>query len=208
MDTLFVGVFFPHPIVRFHIDPLQPIPGDNIKFTDGVIELRRIACGNHNPALGNPVTTENLVLQKLQHGRRQGFGHAVDLIQKQNAFLQAGFLHHIVNRGNDFRHCVLRHAVFPAAVSLVGNKRQTQCGLTGMMGHGVADQTHSQFTGHLFHNGGLTDTGRAHKENRPLPFNGDSIITVSILGKICLHGIVNLFFGLLNIHTSSSFSGM
>lgn len=45
-------------------------------------------------------------------------------------------------------------------------------------------------------NGMIANAGRAHQEDGPLPFSGDQIVTKAVLGKICLHGVLNLLFGL------------
>ena len=75
---LFVGVFLPHIVVRLHINTLQAVPRDDVELSDGVVVLGRVARSHHNPAIRHTMSTKNLVLQKLQHCRGQGFRHAVD----------------------------------------------------------------------------------------------------------------------------------
>ena len=173
MDTLFVGIFLPHIVVRLHIDALQAVPGDDIKFPDGIVVLRRVARCHHNPTVRHPMPAEDLVLQKLQHGRSQSLGHTVDLIKEQNALFQPRTLHHIIDGCDDLRHGILGHAVLHTTVDLLLDKRQTQSALSGMMGHGIADKAHPKFCRHLLHNGSLTDTGRAHQKDGPLPLDGN-----------------------------------
>ena len=71
------------------------------------------------------------------------------------------------------------------------------------MGHGVAQQRHVQFLRHLFHDGGLADTRRAYEEHRALPLDGDNIVAQLILGKIRRHGVLDLLFGLFDVHVDA-----
>ena len=171
MDALFVGVFLPHIVVRLHINALQPIPCNNIEFPDRVVIFRRITCSDHNPAVGYTVPSEYLVLQKLQHGRGQGFRHTVDLVQEQNTLSETGALHHVIDRSNNLGHGVLGHTIFHTAVDLLLDKWQTKRALPGVVGHGITDETHTQFFCHLFHDGSLANAGRAHQKNGPLPLD-------------------------------------
>ena len=94
-------IFFPDLIVRFYIDAFESVPCHGVEFPYGIVVFRRVSGCNHDPAIRDPVSSEYLILQKLQHRRRQCFRHAVDLVKEQYAFTDAGLLHHVVNRCND-----------------------------------------------------------------------------------------------------------
>ena len=199
-----VGVFLPGVEVGLHVHPLEPIPGDDVELPDGVVIFRRVARRHHDPALRDLVAAENLVLQKLEHGGGQGLGHAVDLVQEQNALLHPGVLHQVVDGGNDLAHGVLGHVVLLAAVGLADDEGQAQGALAGVVGHGVAHQPHPQLRRDLLHDGGLADARRAHQEHGPLLFNGDDVATELVLGKIRRHGVLDLRFSLFDVHNKTS----
>ena len=62
MDALLPGVLLPNLIVRFHIDPLESVPGHDIEFPDRVVVLRGIARRDYHPPRRDPVPAEYLVL--------------------------------------------------------------------------------------------------------------------------------------------------
>ena len=200
MDPGVHGVFLPRVVVRLDIDALQAVPGHNVKLADGVVVFRRVSGGHHDPAVGDLMTPEYLVLQKLEHGGGQRFRDAVDLVQEQNALLQAGVLHHIVDGGDDLAHRVFRYAVLLPAVGLFHDKRQAEGALTGMVAHGVADQADAELLCDLLHDRGLADTRRAHQKQRALFFQGDLILAEFIFGKIGKDRVADLFLRILNVH--------
>lgn len=204
MYAFFIGVLLPYIVIRLNINALKSIPSDDVKLAHRVVVLRRVTCCHNNPTIWYTVPPENLILKKLQHGRSQGFGHAVYFIQKQDSFFQPCAFHHVVNRSDYLAHGILGHAIHGAAVSFLFDKWQTQGTLAGMVSHGVADQAHTQFTCYLLHNSGFTDARRSHKKNRTLPFNGYKVTAELIFGKVCPHGILNLFFSLLDVHKRSA----
>ena len=204
--ALFQGVFLPRGVVRLDVDTLQAVPCDDVKLPCAAVIFRRIACGDHQPAVGHLVAAEGLELQKLQHGGRQRFGHAVDLVQEQNALLHAALLHHIVHRGDDLGHGVFRYLIFPAAVGLFHDQRQAQRRLAGVVGHGIGHQSHAQLIGHLLHDGGLADARRAHQEYRALALRRNTEIAEFVAGEIRPHGVADLLFRLSNVHSANSSS--
>ena len=148
------------------------------------------------------MAAEDLELQELQHGRRKGFGNAVDLVQEEDALPEAGLLHGVIYAGNDLGHGVFADGILPAAVYLRLNERQTEGALAGMVGHGIAHQTHAQLLGDLLHDGGLSDARRTHEENGPLLFQRDHIGAELVFGEVSRHGVFDLLFRLLDIHIS------
>ena len=201
-----VGVLLPDLVIRLHVDALEAVPGDDVELPHGVVVLRRVAGGHDDPALRHPVAAEDLVLQKLQHGGSQGLADAVDLVEKENALLDTGGLHHVVDAGDDLAHGVLADRVLPPAVGLVLNEGEAQRALPGVVGHGIAHEPHAQFLRDLLHDGGLTDARRSHQEDRPLLLHGDAVSPELVLGKIRPHGDLDLFFGLFDVHGSTSFA--
>ena len=194
------GKLLPDAVIGLHVDALQAVPGDDIEVPDRAVELRRVAGGDHDPAVGNTVTAEDLELQELQHGGGQSLGNTVDLIQEQDALPEAGLLHGVIHAGDDLGHGVLADSVLPAAVDLLLDEGQTQGALPCVMGHGIAHQPHAQLLGDLLHNGGLADARRAHEKDRPLLFQGDHIGPELVFCKIRRHGVFDLLFCLLDIH--------
>ena len=152
------------------------------------------------------MAAEDLELQKLQHGRGQGLGDAVDFVQKEDALLHACLLHQIIDGGDDLTHGVFGDAVLPAAVVLGRDKGQTDGALPGVVGHGIAHQPHAQFLGDLLHNGSLADARGAHEEKGTLPLQRDLVLPELVLGKIGGHGVFDLLFGLSDVHASSRIS--
>ena len=87
MYILLIGILFPHPKVRLHINPLNTVQGNHVKLPDRLVVFRRVTGGRNDPALRNPVAAKCLALEELKHGRRQRLRDAVDFINEKNAFL-------------------------------------------------------------------------------------------------------------------------
>ena len=105
---------------------------------------------------------EGFVLQKLQHGGRQGIRDAVDFVQEQNSLPAVGSLHGVINRCNDLAHGISGHGDRFGPIGLLVDLGQADGTLAGVMGHGVGNQTDVQLLGNLFHDGRFSDAGRAH----------------------------------------------
>ena len=206
MNALFARIILPCGVIGRNINALEPVPSDNIKLSCTAVILRRIAGGHDYPAAGNAVSAKGFVLQKLQHGGGEGFGHAVYLIKEQNALINSAFLHHVVDCGDYLAHGVFRDLVPLAAILLFNDQRQTKRTLSGVMGHGVAEKPHAQLRGNLAHNGGLADARRPHEKHRSLCLRRYDKISVLVFGKISAHCIFDLLLCLGNVHSSSSSS--
>ena len=124
MDLLLIGKFFPHWKICFYTDLLHTVQGHNIKLTDRLIVLRRIACRHNDPACWNLLISKGLTLQKLQHGRRERLRYAVDLVEEQNALAAPRGLHRLIDRGDDLAHGVFGHLVFHAVIGFRRDERQ------------------------------------------------------------------------------------
>ena len=73
MDFFLVRIFFPHLKICFHLDFFQTIQSHHVKLSHRFIVLRRISCGNNDPALRDFLVPKGFSLQKLQHHRRKCF---------------------------------------------------------------------------------------------------------------------------------------
>ena len=116
------GIILPHPIIRLHVQHLQAVKGHHVKLSHQFVVFRGIACRHNHPALRHLMPSEHLVLQKLQHGGREGFRHTVDFVQKKNPLPDAAFFHHLVYGCDNFTHGILRHVILHALIFPVGNK--------------------------------------------------------------------------------------
>ena len=204
MNAGLVGVLLPHAEIRLHGNPLHAVQRGHVKLTHGFIVLRRIACGHDDPAAGDFVAAKGLCLQKLQHRGRQRLRRAVDLIDEQNPLGKPGLLDLLVDRGHDLAHGVLRHRVHFPAELLLGDERQADGALTGVVGDGVGHETHAALPGHLLHDLRLSDSGRPHQKKGPLPHRRDQIFAPRVLRQVRLDGIFYLLFRSLDVHFISS----
>ena len=124
--------------------------------------------------------SEGFALEKLQHGRSQRLRYTVDLVDEQNAFVQSGGFHFVINRSDNLAHGVFGHGVFLSSEGFFGDKRQTDGTLPGVMCDGVGDETDTAFSGNLLHNLCFTDSGSADEKNGALPDGGNHIFSVFI----------------------------
>ena len=180
MDPGLYRVFPPYAIIRLHFNFLYTVQGNHVKLPDGFVVLGRVACGYDDPALGNWVITEGLTLEELKHGRGQGLGDTVDLVDEENAFFQPRFLHFFIDGGHDFTHGVFGDGFFLTAKFHFRDKGQTDGALARVVGDGVGHQAHAALSGYLFHDLSLADTWRAQQQNRALAHGGDDVVAVFI----------------------------
>ena len=140
----------------------------------------------------------------MQHGGGQRLGDAVDLINEEDAFFQAGGLHSGVDAGDDLAHGVFRHRdVFPVIMALA-DEGQAHRALAGVVGDGIGHQRHAALPRRLFHDLGLADARRAHQQDGALPDGRDGVFAQRILGQIRFDGVFDLFFGSFDVHKRSS----
>ena len=118
MQTGAGGIFLKGLEILLDVDPAQPVQGHDVEIPHGFIVLGRIARGHDDKAVRDPVGAEGLVLEKLQHGRRQRLGDAVDLIQKKDALLHARGLDLVIHGRDDLAHRILGDGVLPSPVDL------------------------------------------------------------------------------------------
>ena len=194
------GVVLPHRQVGLDIHAAHAVKGYDVKIPDGFVVLRRVACRHDDPARRHSLIAKGLALQKLQHGGGQRLGHAVDLVDEQNALRKAGGLHFSVDAGNDLTHGVLGHRHVLIAVVALPDKGQTHGALAGVVGDGVGHQCHPALPGHLLHHLRFANTRRAHQQDGALPDGGNGVFAQRILGKVSFYGMLDLFFGTFDIH--------
>ena len=206
-DAVFQRVGFPCGIVRLDLKDLQAVAGGGVELADALVEAGRVSGCDDHPALRNLVSAKDFVLQKQQHGRRERFGDAVDLVQKQDALGLAGGAHTVVNAGDDLAHGVLADLIGLSAVLFFHDDGQSQCALAGVMGHGIAHKAQPHFVGDLLHDGGLAQTGRAQQKDRPLMHQRHPVAAKLVFLQIDLNGVFDLLFCTCYVHDSGSSSG-
>ena len=203
VDAHGTGVVLPHRQVRLNVHAADPVQGHDVKIPHRFVVFRGVACRHDDPAPGHCLIAKGLALQKLQHGGGKGLGDAVDLVDKQDALLQAGGFHFGVDAGNDLAHGVLGHRHVLIPVVALPDKGQTHGALPGVVGDGVRHQCHPALPRHLLHHLSLADARRSHQQDGTLPDGRNGIFAQLVLGKVCLDGVLDLFFGTLDIHNSS-----
>ena len=140
----------------------------------------------------------------MEHHGGEGFGDAVNLVQKQNPLPQAGFLHEAVDGGENFAHGVLGDGEGLSAVGTLLDEREAHSALAGVVGDGVGDEAHALLRGDLFHDLGFADAGRPHEEDRALPDGGNQVVAEAVFREVGFQRVGNLRFGLLDVHVSFS----
>ena len=184
VEALLPGVLLPDSEVLPYVDALHPVQGHHVEVPDGAVILRRISGGGDEPALRQPLVAKGLALEELEHHGGQGLGDAVDFVQEEDAFLEAGFLHQLIDGGQNLAHGVLGDGEFLSAVDAFFNEGQAHGALAGVMGDGVGHQAHAGFRGHLLHDLGFAHAGGAHQQDGPLADGGNQVIPQGVLGQI------------------------
>ena len=197
------GVFAPCLVVGLNIDALEAVPRCQVEIARRAVVFGRVAGGHHDPPLGHLVAAEHFVLQELQHGGRERFGHAVDFVKEQDALGVPRLLDRVVHGGDDFAHGVLGYVVRFAAVLLLHDERQAQRALARVVRHGVGHEPHVKLLGYLLDDGGFADARRAKQENGTLALGRQGVAAELIFCEIRLHGVLDLLFGLFDIHGGS-----
>ena len=132
------------------------------------------------------VGAEGLILQKLEHDRKQRFRDAVDLVNKQDAIAAACRAHAVIDGSDDLAHRIFRHLERFALKRFTFQIRQADRALPRMMGHRIGDQPGAALFCNLFHNGGLSDPGRPDQQDRTLFGRRDRAGRLSAAACVCL----------------------
>ena len=200
------GILFPDAVVLLHIDALHPVQRHHVEVPDGLVVLRRVARRHDEPPLRQLLIAEGLALEELEHHGGQGLGDAVDLVQEEDALLQAGALHQPVDGGEDLAHGVLGDGDLLPAVGPLFDEGQADGALPCVVGDGVGHQPYTGLGGDLLHDLGLAHAGRAHQQHRPLAHRGDQIVPQLVPGQIRLQGIGDLLLCLFDVHIRTPYS--
>ncbi len=200
VNTVFAGIAAPGLQILFDVDFPDPVQGYNVEIAYGFVVLRRVACGDNDKAVREAVRSEGFVLEKLQHGRSEGFRDAVDLVQKQDSFRNAASLDLVVDGGNDFAHGILGDRCLFPAVGVLLQKGQADGALPRVMRDGIGNKVDAAGGSGLLHDGGLADAGRSDEKERTLFFYRNDVFAGGISAGICFYCADDFFFGFLNVH--------
>ena len=199
------GVGLPDGEFGLNVDAAHPVQRNQVELPHALVVFRRVAGGHDNPAFRHGLVAKGLALQELQHGGRQRFADAVDLVDEQNAVFLAGAFHGGIDTGNDLAHGVLGHTAGFAAVVPLPDKRQAHGTLPGMVGDGVGHQSNVALLGNLLHDLGFAHTRRSHQQDGTLAHRRNQRRAGIVTGQIGLYGMFDFLFGTLDVHGLSSF---
>ena len=97
VNAIHTRIFFPDTEIRLHIEPFHAVKSHDIEIANRAIVLGRIACSHDDKALRHPMSPECLILQELQHSRRERLGYAVDFIEKKDSLGHSAALDLIID---------------------------------------------------------------------------------------------------------------
>ena len=206
MHTGGQSIIFPDRKFRLHIQNPHPVKRCHIQFPDRTVTFRRIACGDDHPALRHFMIPKHLVLQKLQHGRRQRLRHTVDLIDKKNPLFMSGPLLILIDGPDDLTHGIFCYRILCTFKSPLHKLRKPHGALSCMVRDCVSHQSHTAFPGRLLHDRRFADSRRPHQKHRTLTHRRNPVKTARISGRIRLHASDDLIFCFLYIHAFASSS--
>ena len=202
MRALRHGVGLPRPEVGLHADLLHTVERDHVELVHRLVVLRRVAGAGDDPPLGHRMAPERLELQKLQHGGVERLGHAVDLVEEQDAAPHPALLHVGVHRRDDLAHGVLGGLVLQALEFLVHDERQPERALARVVRHGVGHQADAQLLRDLRHDGRLADAGRTHQEHGALSRGVQKGPPLVVHREVRLDRIFHLLLCFRNVHVA------
>ena len=206
MNLRFIRILFPHRKIFFYINPLDTVISNNIKIPHRLVVFRRISRRNDDKAIRYPVISECFVLQELQHRRSQRLGYTVDFIEKQDSLMNSALFDLIIDRGDNFTHCILCDRYILPIIGFLRDKRQSDRTLSRMMCDRIRNQIDSALLRHLFHNCGLTDSRRPDQKYRTLSFHRNRILPGLIFCQVRLNRIYDFLFCLFDVHKISPLS--
>ena len=131
------GVVHPDAEVGLHVDALHAVHHRGIEITGRAVVLRWVTGRDDDPADGQTVLAEGLVLQELQHGRGQRLRGAVDLIEEEYALAHARPLDGVVGGGDDLAHGIAADLVAVTAELVLGDVGEPQGALARVMRDGI-----------------------------------------------------------------------
>ena len=200
VDAHLVGVALPGVDIRGDVEALHTVEGHDVEVAHGAVVLRRVAGGDDHEAVRDLMGAEGLVLQELQHHRGEGLGHAVDLVEEEDAFVDAGALDLLIDCGDDLGHGVLGDGVLLAAEIALRDEREADRGLARVVRDGVRHEVDAQLGRDLLHDGGLADARRAHEEHRALLLDRDPVGAGLVLQEIGADRVDDFLFCFDDVH--------
>ena len=132
-----VGIFTPHLEVRLNIYNLQSVKGSHVELPYRPVILGRISRSHDNPAFGNGMPSEHLVLKELKHRRTECLRHTVYLIEEKYPLLDAALFNGLIYRCYDLTHRVFGDRVFLSSESLLRDIGKSERRLPCMMSHRI-----------------------------------------------------------------------
>ncbi|MPM58203.1 hypothetical protein SDC9_105033 [bioreactor metagenome] len=204
MDALFLRVGLPDLVIGLDVDAFQAVPGDDVEIAHRFVVFRRVAGGDDDPARGDAVLAEYLILKELEHTGGERFGDAVDLVEEKDALPHPRLLHQAVDGADYLAHRIFGDLVLFAAELPRRDVGQAQRALARMVGHGIGDEANAELRGYLLHDGGLADAGRPDHEYGALFFHRDAVSAEFVLCKVGGHRVLYLLFGLRYVQKDPS----
>ena len=203
VDAVADGVVHPHVEVGLDVDALQAVHHGGVELARGAVVLRRVAGRDDDPARGQAVLAERLVLQELQHGGHEGLRRAVDLVQEEDALRDAALLDRVVRGGDDLAHGVAADLVRASAVLALRDVRQAERALARVVRDGVADEVDAETVRDLADDGRLADARGTHHDDGALHLRGDAVDPVLVLAEVRADRALDLPGCLLDVHARS-----
>ena len=201
MYILFSGIFQPHISLCLYSNFSYTIKGNNIKFPDRFIIRRRVPCSYNDPSGRHLMSTEGLILQKLQHSRGKCFRYTINLIDKQDSFFFSCAFHAFIYRCNYFAHGVFRYTYSSSTVISVYDLRKTYSTLPRVVSNRIRYQSHLTFCCNLLHNSCFTNSRRPHEKDGTLPYQWINILSPVVLFQIGSQSMDDLIFCFFYIHS-------
>ena len=196
MDAVGLGVGPPGGVVGLDMEQAHPVGGDRVQVGGGAVVLRGVPRQHQHPPAGDGVGAEGLVLEQLEHDGPQGLRGAVELIQEEDAPVQAGALHGLIDLGDDLAHGVLGHGDPPALHGPLGQPGQADDGLPGVVGDGVGQEGQPQLLGRLADDLGLAHPRGAHEADGAGPAAVQDGVSLLVRGEVDLGGLEDGLLGL------------
>ena len=200
MDAHLVGVALPGFDIRGDIEALHTVEGHDVEVAHRAVVLRRVAGGDDHESVRDLVGAEGLVLEELEHHRGEGLGHAVDLVEEEDALVDAGALDLLIDRGDDLGHGVLGDGILLAAERALRDEREADGRLACVMRDGVRHEVDAELRRDLLHDGGLADARRAHEEHRALLLDRDPVGAGLVLQEIGADRVDDFLFCFDDVH--------